>query len=397
MATVPEGEMRMRLTRQFAELGIASDRITFYGKLPAQEFKRKLQEADITLDPFPVNGATTTCESLWLGVPVLTLVGAHFLSRAGLSVLSAARLPEFAAATPEDYIRTAISLADDLPRLAAIRAGMRERLLATPLLDQQRFTRSLEGIYRDVWRQYAAQHRSPQISESKRSPASAVDQKARVLTASEMNQLAALFHAKEFVTLERVTQSILEEDQNCGFAWQLLGAALEMQGKDGLHAMKRAANILVDDAQAQSNLGKILKDRAEYFDAAKYYSRAIALKPDFAEAHCGLGMCQRKLGQLHGAIASYRRALALNLNYFEAHCNLGNALVDISLFPEAIESFRRALQLKPDSGLAHANLAGALRDLGRLDEGMQSFRRALELDADRAEVHDNLLMSLQFV
>jgi protein O-GlcNAc transferase len=155
MATVPEGETRERLVREFGALGITADRVEFCGKLPASEFLRKLQQVDITLDPHPVNGATTTCESLWLGVPVLTLVGERFLSRAGLSVLSAAGLPEFAAPTPEDFIAVASELAHDLPRLAAIRAGMRERLRRAPLLDQARFTRDLENLYRDAWRRYA--------------------------------------------------------------------------------------------------------------------------------------------------------------------------------------------------------------------------------------------------
>jgi protein O-GlcNAc transferase len=156
MATVPEGEARARLARQFAELGITGDRVDYCGNLPSREFQRKLQLVDITLDPFPVNGATTTCESLWLGVPVLTLVGERFLSRAGLSVLSAAGLSEFAAASPEHFIAVASDLAKDLPRLATIRAGMRERLRSTPLLDQRRFTRNLEGIYRDAWRRYVS-------------------------------------------------------------------------------------------------------------------------------------------------------------------------------------------------------------------------------------------------
>jgi predicted O-linked N-acetylglucosamine transferase (SPINDLY family) len=78
------------------------------------------------------------------------------LSREGLSILSAAGLAEFAAATPEEYIQIATTFANDPPQLAAIRAGMRERLKRTPLLDQQRFTRNLESIYRDVWRRYAS-------------------------------------------------------------------------------------------------------------------------------------------------------------------------------------------------------------------------------------------------
>ena len=149
-------EMHASLTQQFKKQGIAAERIDYCSRMKSHEFRQALQQVDISLDPFPINGATTTCESLWQGVPVLNLVGTRHLSRNGLSILSAAGVAEFAAATPEDYIQVASTFANDLPRLAAIRAGMRERLKRTPLLDQQRFTRNLESIYRDVWRRYAA-------------------------------------------------------------------------------------------------------------------------------------------------------------------------------------------------------------------------------------------------
>jgi predicted O-linked N-acetylglucosamine transferase (SPINDLY family) len=144
------------LTHRFEALGIASDRVEYFGNLPSRQFWHKLQQVDITLDPFPVNGATTTCESLWLGVPVLTLVGERFLSRAGLSVLSAAQLLEFAAGTQEEYIQIATSLNCHLPRLAELRSNMRTHLKNTPLLDQQRFTYNLEEIYRDLWHRHVS-------------------------------------------------------------------------------------------------------------------------------------------------------------------------------------------------------------------------------------------------
>jgi predicted O-linked N-acetylglucosamine transferase (SPINDLY family) len=153
---VTSTDLRQSLTQQFEKQGIAAERIDYRDRMKADEFRQALQQVDITLDPYPNNGATTTCESLWQGVPVLNLVGARNLSRNGLSVLSAAGLPEFAAATQEEYIQVATRFANDLPALAAIRAGMRERLKGTPLLDQQRFTRNLENIYRDVWRKYTS-------------------------------------------------------------------------------------------------------------------------------------------------------------------------------------------------------------------------------------------------
>ncbi|MDR3480267.1 MAG: tetratricopeptide repeat protein [Burkholderiaceae bacterium] len=167
MATVPEGAARGQLIRRFAQLGIADDRIDYCGSLPLRKFQRKLQQVDITLDPFPVNGATTTCESLWLGVPVLTMVGERFPSRAGLSIMNAARMPEFATATPEEFIEKAISLANDLPRLADIRAGMRERLKETPLFDQQRFARHFEAALRGMWIRWCESRREKSVDAAR--------------------------------------------------------------------------------------------------------------------------------------------------------------------------------------------------------------------------------------
>jgi predicted O-linked N-acetylglucosamine transferase (SPINDLY family) len=151
MLTVPEGEARLRLASRFAELGISAQRLEFYGKLPGAEFRRKFLEVDITLDPVTVNGATTTCESLWMGVPVMSLAGDHFLTRAGLSILSTAGLSDFVASSREDYIRIATHLADNLHLLAEIRDGLREHLSASPLVDEAGFTRNLEALYRKIW------------------------------------------------------------------------------------------------------------------------------------------------------------------------------------------------------------------------------------------------------
>jgi len=151
MVTVPEGEARQRLAGQFAARGVAGERLEFQGRFAGGEFQRMLQRADITLDPVTVNGATTTCESLWLGVPALTLRGDRFLERAGLSILSAAGLSEFVAATPQQFIDIATGFANDLRRLAEIRLSLRAQMARSPLTDETKFTRSLEALYRNVW------------------------------------------------------------------------------------------------------------------------------------------------------------------------------------------------------------------------------------------------------
>jgi len=151
LLTIPEGDVRQRLLRSFGEHGVDAERLTFHGRLPAVEFDRKILEADIALDPITVNGGTTTCESLWMGVPVISLTGTRFLSRAGLSILRTIGMADLAAATTGDYLRIAAHFAGNLPLLAKIRSGLRARMAASPLTDEVRFTRNLESAYRQMW------------------------------------------------------------------------------------------------------------------------------------------------------------------------------------------------------------------------------------------------------
>ncbi len=109
---------------------------------------------DLALDPFPYNGGTTTCDALWMGVPVLTCPGETFAGRLGLTHLSNVGLPELIAGSLEDYVERAVSLAGDLPRLSGLRAGLRGRMAGSPLCDNKRFAANLMSLLRNVWRQW---------------------------------------------------------------------------------------------------------------------------------------------------------------------------------------------------------------------------------------------------
>ena len=115
---------------------------------------------DIALDSFPYNGTTTTCEALWMGAPVITLAGNNHVSRVGVSQMTNLGLPEFIARDTNDYVNIAVALANDLPRLAELRAGMRERLKNSPLMNVPRFTKNLEEAYDVIWKKYLAEARA---------------------------------------------------------------------------------------------------------------------------------------------------------------------------------------------------------------------------------------------
>lgn len=136
----------------FATRGIAAERVQVTGWL--QEGLEHLQtyhQVDIVLDTFPYHGTTTTCETLWMGVPVVTLAGAAHLSRVGVSLLQNVGLADLAARSREEYVARAVELAEDLPRLETLRRTLRQRMQASPLMDGAAYARDVEGAYRTMW------------------------------------------------------------------------------------------------------------------------------------------------------------------------------------------------------------------------------------------------------
>ena len=151
LATVPRGEYEARIREAFSLRRIAGSRLEFHDRVDPDEYLALYRRIDISLDPFPCNGGTTTCESLWMGVPVVTLAGDDFRSRAGLSLLLRAGLERLAARDAFAYVETAIALARDIPALSTMRAGLREHVRASPLGDIGAYVASLERAYRSMW------------------------------------------------------------------------------------------------------------------------------------------------------------------------------------------------------------------------------------------------------
>ncbi len=151
LTTVPE-QGRERIRNALTQAGVAETRISMHDRLPTKDFWSLYADIDILLDTFPMNGGTTTCEALWLGVPEVTRSGEIFQSRAGLSILGSMGLDELVARSDEDYVRITVALARDRERLAALRAGLRERMRASPLTDGRGYARALEAAYRGIWR-----------------------------------------------------------------------------------------------------------------------------------------------------------------------------------------------------------------------------------------------------
>ena len=152
----PPGSGREHLLARMQVVGIAADRVRFVPFQPRAEYLRTYREIDVGLDTFPYGGHTTSLDSFWMGVPVVTRVGSTCVGRAGLSQLHSLELRELAAETDAAFVGTAVTLAMDLPRLATLRQELRPRLERSVLMDHAAFARNIEAAYR----QMAAAHRA---------------------------------------------------------------------------------------------------------------------------------------------------------------------------------------------------------------------------------------------
>jgi predicted O-linked N-acetylglucosamine transferase (SPINDLY family) len=141
-----------RLSGAKALSSLARERVAFVAHQPRPLYLRQYHDIDISLDTFPVNGHTTSLDSFWMGVPVVTLVGPTALGRAGLCQSMNLGLPELIAHTPDDYVQIAVELAADVPRLGKLRATLRQRLRDSPLMNGPRFARNIESAYRSMWK-----------------------------------------------------------------------------------------------------------------------------------------------------------------------------------------------------------------------------------------------------
>ena len=149
---VPSGPATSALLQDFERQGVAPERIAVEPRLGLQDYFLRLRSADVALDSLPCSGGATACDALWMGTPVLTLPSSRTASRSACSALGVLGLKEWMAKTPEDYVAQAMRAGRDPAWLAAERSKLRERMRASPLMDEAKFARDMEALYRQIWR-----------------------------------------------------------------------------------------------------------------------------------------------------------------------------------------------------------------------------------------------------
>lgn len=199
---------------------------------------------------------------------------------------------------------------------------------------------------------------------------------------SALANLVALAAAGRYRDMEASARELTVSHPSSGLAWKALGVALQMQDKGALDALERAARLLPNDVEAQSNVGTALRRCGRLDEAVVCLRRALQMRPGLAEVWNNLGNAERDLGHFEPAVAALREALRLKPEFAKAHNNLGNVLLDLGNLDEAVASYRQALVCNANYAEASSNLGSALRLQGRSAEAQCHCARALTLDPD---------------
>jgi|CXWL01.1.fsa_nt_gi predicted O-linked N-acetylglucosamine transferase (SPINDLY family) len=374
---------------------------------------------DIALDSFPYNGATTTCEAMWMGVPVVSLSGDRHASRAGASLLNVVGLGHLVTREEEEYVAICARLASDVPRLAVLRAGMRERMRHSPLMDESGFTRRLEQCYVDIWEKAlvaSARPRAPQdasVGELLRGArelrvegrAAEADAACKEILKQQPAHAEALTLLWEMAfdaespgaTVDLLAKAIATDGGVAAFH-HMLGCALQAQGKieDAAAAFNRALELDPAHAKAANNLGCLLEATGNLNGAAQCYQIAVRNDPNLTHALYNLGNLYKQLGDAGQAAEHIARALALEPAHAEWLCNLASVQYSRLELNESVASLEAAMKLAPDYERAHSQLAAVQVVTGRIREARESLRRSQELKTDPATESWLLLLEHYF-
>jgi predicted O-linked N-acetylglucosamine transferase (SPINDLY family) len=315
----PEGAARKRLAERLAAHGIQPERVRFLANQPRLDYLRTYAQIDIALDTVPYSGHTTSLDAFWMGVPVPTRLGRAVAGRAGLTLLANLGLRELVAQSDADYVRIVTDLARDLPRLAALRAGLRTRMEASPLMDGARFARHMEAAYRHMWSDWCT-------------------------------------------TVEGETsEAPLALDGTCMPAGLALGNLLRGQGRraESEAAFRDALEAAPNEPQVLNDLGTLLAEDGRHAEALALMERAVALRPDFTDAWCNLGSVLMETGRDSEAINAFQRATELAPNIAYTNRMLAGLLMKAGETSEAVKLMRHAIACDPADEAAYSDLVYA--------------------------------------
>lgn len=423
--TFADALFRKRIADFFVAQGVAAERIELRPVSTHRQLLEEYADIDIALDPFPFSGGHTSCEALWMGVPVVTLPQERVVSRQTWSFLNNIGLPGLAAADVPGYVQLAVSLANSPGTLLDLRQNLRDRVRASPLCDVAGFTRLLEEAYCVAWHGVTGNTPAlPARAEQTLSPVARAEQlhqyaikawqqgdaigaKQHLEAAIAFNSDVAAYHANLGVMLkqlgageERIAcyqRAIELAPDEALYHGNLAGALNEVKRhSEGEAAARRAIALAPDSAAYWFNLGGSLSGQARWAEAAAAFDAAAGRRGNWAEALKAAGEAWRMVGnwgeasrRFHDAWQSLPADAPLADRVALLRGN-GEAQQQLYCFSGAEKYFREALELKPDDVELLTDLGNVFKVQARFDEARLLYRRVVELRPELAGGHCNL-------
>jgi predicted O-linked N-acetylglucosamine transferase (SPINDLY family) len=438
----------------FARHGIADQRIELRGRSSHEQLLNEYAEIDIALDPFPFSGGYTSCEALWMGVPIITLPGERPVSRQTLSFLANIGLPGLAVADEDAYVALAANLARSKNTLIELRNSLRDRLRQSPLCDATGFIRQLEHAYRLAWQDAVtrtgnrnAAQRAHQVGLAAWQAGDYQQADQQMRHALALDASVAAYHANHGVVLkmlgvgkERIDayrRAVALEPDNGLYRRNLASALNELKQFD--EALLQAQKALEADQDSDESwycFGAALMGLCRWREAAGIFNAIQARRPEWVPALLAAGLCSRSAGDPAKSVTFFSRALlhlpvdsapseranllynkalslihlhrsaeaepllreALSLvpDMLEALTDLGNVLKTLGRMDEALDAYTRSVTLRPDLAGTHCNLGTLYQTIGRYDEAIDCYQRALALRPDLGEAWSNLATCMTY-
>ena len=434
-----------RLTAEAEHHGVAPERLVFAEKVPIEDHLNRLRLADLALDTVIYNGGATTANALAAGVPLITTLGKHFVSRMSASHLVALGLGSLVATDLRQYVQLAVSLAQSPQQLQMIRHTLGVAVASSTLLDAPNFVRDLERAYDAIWSNYsvgkAPEHidlfpsdHSVAFSNIRNPPgeihsvkAAATDSRGQYLF-----QLAiAVIARKEIVQATQLLNQAIAIDPKNGRYWSALGELLTLRQlpAEALAAFEHALSVQGPSAEIHFSIAGALDVLGRKAEASYHFGQSVVLAPEWPEAWFNLGVLLLQLERPEAGFIALQKALDLRPGWTDACLNIGCAAERLGLAekayacwqqvlctePENIQAlinlgiwqlrqeyfdmaealFQRALRQDPGSPKAHMHLGLCRQRLGRIEEAVADYRRALDHDPNYAEAWLNLADALR--
>jgi predicted O-linked N-acetylglucosamine transferase (SPINDLY family) len=329
-SSVGDADVKTALVARFAELGVPQERLILRNDTPHPEMLAEYGDVDIALDTFPYNGGATTCEALWMGVPVVTLDGNTPIGRQSKSFLHAIGHAEWVAHDEDAYVEIAIGLAGDISKLNNIRSELRHQMSSSPLCDGKSFTRYLETTYRRIWKDWCLSivaHDERHLAFRRFSVEELFDSGVNSMDGGDYVWALCLFNA----VLKRNPRHFRAHN-NSGICYLNLG-----QPDSALSAFKKAVRNNKDDGKAFNNLGRMLLEAGQSKKAVSICERAVELEPDNPDFLINLGIAYRETGHLRRARELFEKILDSDPSNEIARTNLANLFLKAGTVQDAVE------------------------------------------------------------